>query len=88
MAHAYADRDDGNDFLADNILCAAIFVPCFIVWTIGVICMLPITILAFPAQYLFEHKPKLHGDIVTGLIIIGASNALFTPLIMLYSIYW
>jgi hypothetical protein len=46
--------------------------------------MLPITILAFPVKYFFEHKPKLHGDIVVALVVLGAANAIVAPLAVLY----
>lgn len=87
MAQAYAEREHDSSFRLDHAIGALLFVPCLIVWTIGVLCMLPITILAFPAQYLFEHNPKLHGDVVTGLVVIGAFNALITPVAMIYYIY-
>ncbi|MCJ2139576.1 hypothetical protein [Methylobacterium sp. E-066] len=84
MAHAYTVRkyDDRNQ--TDGLTSLFVFVPCLIVWTIGVIFMLPITILAFPVQYFFEHKPKLQGNIVTGLMILGAANAVVTPLSIFY----
>jgi hypothetical protein len=51
MAQVYVERENANSFRLDSVLCAAFFIPCFTVWTIGVMCMLPITILAFSVQY-------------------------------------
>jgi len=87
MAQAYAERQHDSSFRLDHAIGALLFVPCIIVWTIGVLCMLPITILAFPAQYLFANNPKFHGDVVTGLVILGAANALITPAAVLCTIY-
>jgi hypothetical protein len=36
------------------------------------------------SSILFEHKPKLHGDIVVALVVLGAANAIVAPLAVLY----
>jgi hypothetical protein len=62
-------------------------VPGALLWISIVLCMLPITALAFPAEWMFKNRPNLHATAVTILVCLGAANVVIAPATVLYLLY-
>ena len=58
-----------------------------LLWVSIVLCMLPITVLAFQAGWMFRNKPQLHAKAVMILVCIGAANVVIAPASALYILY-
>ncbi|XYD08973.1 hypothetical protein R1A27_29230 [Methylobacterium sp. NMS12] len=84
MSQAILAREQLSDWLPRSSLAILILVPGALLWISIVLCMLPITVLAFPAEWMFRNNPKRHANAVMTLVCIGAANVVITPASVLY----
>lgn len=84
MAQVILTREQLSEFLPRSRLGIFLLVPGALLWIAIVVCMLPITVLAFPAEWLFKDKPQLHANAVMTLALIGAANAVIAPASVIY----
>jgi hypothetical protein len=84
MPQAILAREQLGECTPRSRLGLLIFIPSVLLWISLVVCMLPITVLAFPAEWLFKDKPQLHANAVMTLVLIGAANAVIVPASVIY----
>ncbi|MBN4097394.1 MULTISPECIES: hypothetical protein [Methylobacterium] len=87
MSEAILARDQRTEWLPRSRLGLLIFVPGALLWISIVLCMLPITVLAFPAEWMFKNRPNLHATAVMILVCLGAANVVIAPATVLYLLY-
>jgi hypothetical protein len=66
---------------------AAAFAPCFAVWILVVLLMLPVTILAVPAHHVLRNQADAQCGFVLALVLFGALNAVFVPVLLVYALW-
>lgn len=84
MPQAILAREQPSEWIPRSSLGLLLLAPGALLWVSIVLCMLPITVLAFPAEWMFKNKPQLHANAVMTLVCMGAANVVITPASVIY----
>jgi hypothetical protein len=87
MADTFAASERSRTLPQLVTIQAIVFAPFFALWTVFVLLMLPVTILAVPAHRLLRHRPETQCGFVLALVVFGAINALLGPVFLVYALW-